>query len=71
MKNKSNIIIDTGFIYALYCKRDLNHQKAKEAEWTNQYTLSEQDFRQLILEKMERNGLKTLIAEQRKIKEVD
>ena len=34
-------------------------QKAKEAEWTNQYTLSEQDFRQLILEKMERNGLKT------------
>lgn len=31
MKNKTNIIIDTGFIYALYCKRDLNHHKAKEA----------------------------------------
>ncbi len=31
MKNSSNIIIDTGFIYALYYKKDLNHQKAKEA----------------------------------------
>lgn len=31
MKNKPSILIDTGFIYALYCKRDLNHLKAKEA----------------------------------------
>jgi len=31
MKNQPSVIIDTGFIYALYCKRDLNHLKAKEA----------------------------------------
>jgi hypothetical protein len=33
MRNKgsSSIIIDTGFLYALYAKRDLNHYKAKEA----------------------------------------
>ena len=46
-------------------------QKEKEKEWVKQYTLSEQDFRKLILEKMERNGLKTRISEQRKVKEVD
>lgn len=31
MKNNSSILIDTGFIYALYCKKDLHHQRAKEA----------------------------------------
>jgi predicted nucleic acid-binding protein len=33
MRNKpsSSIIIDTGFLYALYAKKDLNHLKAKEA----------------------------------------
>jgi hypothetical protein len=46
-------------------------QKVKEKEWTSQYTLSEQDFRKLILEKMERNGLKSRISEERKVKEVD
>jgi hypothetical protein len=46
-------------------------QTEKQKEWTSQYTLSEQDFRKLILEKMERNGLKARIAEERKVKEVD
>jgi len=37
MKNKPTIIIDTGFLYALYCKKDFNHQRAKEAatEWNH------------------------------------
>jgi hypothetical protein len=46
-------------------------QKEKEAEWIKEFTLSEKEFRKLILEKMERNGLKTRIAEERKVKEVD
>lgn len=31
MKNKSSIIIDTGFIYALCSKKDANHLKAEAA----------------------------------------
>jgi hypothetical protein len=46
-------------------------QTIQEAEWIKDFTLSDKDFRKLILEKMERNGLKTRIAEQRKVKEVD
>ena len=46
-------------------------QTVKEAEWIKEFTLSDKDFRKLILEKMERNGLKARIAEQRKVKEVD
>ena len=46
-------------------------QEKQQAEWIKDFTLSDKDFRQLILEKMERNGLKTRIAEQRKVKEVD
>jgi hypothetical protein len=46
-------------------------QTEKQKEWTSQFTLSEQAFRKLILEKMERNGLKARIAEERKVKEVD
>jgi hypothetical protein len=46
-------------------------QTKQEAEWIKDFTLSDKDFRRLILEKMERNGLKARIAEQRKVKEVD
>jgi predicted nucleic acid-binding protein len=31
MREKANIIIDTGFIYALFCKKDSNHKRAREA----------------------------------------
>ena len=30
-KTSSSVIIDTGFIYALYCKKDSYHSRAKEA----------------------------------------
>ena len=39
----------------------------KQNEWIKQFTLSEKDFRKLILEKMERNGLKAQQAKQREI----
>jgi hypothetical protein len=42
----------------------------KEVEWVRQHTLSEQDFRQLILEKMERARLLHFVEENRKLAEV-
>jgi hypothetical protein len=39
----------------------------KQNEWIKQYTLSKQDFRKLILDKIERNGLKAQNVKQREI----
>jgi hypothetical protein len=42
----------------------------KEIEWIRQHTLSEQDFRQLILEKIERARLLHYVEKNRKLAEV-
>ena len=42
----------------------------KEVEWIAKNTLSEQDFRQLILEKIERARLLHFVEENRKLAEV-
>jgi hypothetical protein len=42
----------------------------KEIDWVIQHTLSKQDFRQLILEKIERARLQQLAEENRKLAEV-
>jgi hypothetical protein len=42
----------------------------KEIEWVRQHTLSEQEFRQLILEKIERARLLHFVEENRKLDEV-
>jgi hypothetical protein len=41
----------------------------KEVEWVAKNTLSEQDFRQLILEKIERARLLQLVEENRRLQE--
>jgi hypothetical protein len=42
----------------------------RQKDWTAEYTLTEQDFRQLILEKMERTKLLQKVDENRELDEI-
>jgi len=47
----------------------MSERDQKEADWVSKHTLSEQDVRQLILEKMERAKILQKVEENRRLNE--
>jgi hypothetical protein len=47
----------------------MDSKQSENKNWVAKYTLTPQDFRQLILEKMERARLQQLVEENRKLSE--
>jgi DNA-directed RNA polymerase subunit H (RpoH/RPB5) len=48
----------------------IEKDQVKDKEWVNKHTLTPQEFRQLVLEKLERARLNTLVRENRKLNEL-